>query len=195
MKLIGLTGRARAGKDTAAGFIEEWAVAIQHRTVARDAFADRLKRSAAAALGYEGDDPVGLCNAIKHDGEIVTTRGPWSISISGREFLQRYGTEAHREIFGSDFWVEQLFDNLNEAEIVVITDCRFENEARAIRERGGQVWEVKRPQHADELEGDLAQHASEAGVPVELVDRVIHNAGDLEDFRHMVRRTCELALC
>ena len=23
-----------------------------------------------------------------------------------REFLQRYGTEAHRDVFGKDFWLE-----------------------------------------------------------------------------------------
>jgi len=29
-------------------------------------------------------------------------------SITGRQALQRYGTEGHRDVFGEDFWVDAL---------------------------------------------------------------------------------------
>ena len=47
MRIIGLTGKARAGKDTVADILEE----ITEGRVDREAFADRLKLIAALALG------------------------------------------------------------------------------------------------------------------------------------------------
>ena len=114
--LIGLNGKARSGKDTSADFIEKWC-SDYSATVKREAFARRLKESAAHALGVFKDE-VDFCNKLK--GEYQRTKiqvrmatpgtGPNAVvaELTGREFLQYYGTEAHRDVFDKNFWVNAV---------------------------------------------------------------------------------------
>lgn len=205
MRVIGLTGKARAGKDTACGFIKDWGETAGF-PVERAAFADKLKVSAARALGFEGDTAqcVAFCNELKQTGMDIQIirRGPDGAELerclSGREFLQRYGTEAHRDVFDQEFWVSALLDDAlpqgpddpKFGTLLVISDVRFENEARAIRNAGGEVWEVVRDDNPDALAGGPEAHSSEAGVPEELIDRTIVNDHDLAYFEREVRLAC-----
>lgn len=207
MKIIGLTGRARAGKDTAAGIVLEWAGEHGGDFIVRQGFADLLKLSAFRALGGSPsvliEKAVQFCDELKQDGgelEVTLPTEPLSpirsYALTGREFLQDYGTEAHRDVFGSDFWVEALFDYVEANgpefgyDLLVIPDCRFDNEAAAVVARGGEVWEVTRPQHEDELKSGL-KHTSEAGVNPELVSVVINNNGTLDSLRATIHSVCE----
>lgn len=193
--LIGLHGKARSGKDTTAQFILEQAEGDSF-AARRDAFADRLKISAARALGFQGDESECLmfCNDLKVAGRIElvwdnqvfndlsenTTWEEWG--ISGREYLQYYGTEAHRQVFADDFWVDACLplDLDHSGEILVITDVRFENEAERIHELGGEVWHILRS-------GDAAfdNHASERPLPVRLIDNTLVNNRDLDHLRDL----------
>lgn len=207
MKIIGMTGRARAGKDTATGIILEWAEQNGADFTVRQGFADLLKLSAFRALGgaqsVSIEKAVQFCDELKQDGgdlEVTLPTEPLSpirsYAITGREFLQRYGTEAHREVFGADFWVNALFDYVEANgpdfgyDLLVISDCRFDNEAAAVVERGGEVWEVTRPEHADELKSGL-EHTSEAGVNSNFVSARIENNGTLDDLRSAIGSLCE----
>jgi hypothetical protein len=216
VRVIGLTGKARAGKDTACGFIKSWG--FEHDIeVERAAFADKLKVSAARALGFEGNTAqcAAFCNELKQDGYKLVLHhpnnselGPSRIGtplVSGREFLQRYGTEAHRDVFDPEFWVKALMDEIyarsnqqtpleSARSVVVISDMRFENEARAVHNAGGEVWKVHRNDLAARLQDSLDAHSSEVGVPESLIDRVIPNDHDLADFEREVRLACVEAL-
>jgi len=203
MKIIGLTGLARSGKDTACGFILEWAE--ENGIIAKRAsFAEKLKISAARSLGLPGvetpEQCVTACENLKHMGTITITGSDDSIfsfesvTISGREFLQRYGTEAHRDVFGDDFWVDALMQELRrdtETELAVITDTRFPNEAVAVRHGApwGEVWEIVRPEAG--LSEGLEAHASEAGVGGDKIDLSLDNSGDLDEFKRLVYLACE----
>ena len=190
MRIIGLNGYARSGKDTVAGFISE----IYDGEVEIVAFADLIKLSAARALKACTDpDDVGL-PAVRAWADQF--KNGWSVRIfdrignqvggmQGREFLQRYGTEAHRELFGDDFWVDQI-DWQRDCDVLVFTDVRFENEARAIKERGGKVWRIERPSSR------AGRHASEQPLDPALIDRVIINNFDLEHLRGDVEFLLEL---
>jgi hypothetical protein len=101
---------------------------------------------------------------------------PIIVDISVREFLQRYGTEAHREIFGEDVWVDMLCRQIHQQKKYVITDCRFPNECRAIKDKGGSIVVIERP--GTDVED---AHASEADIPPDLVDAVIVNDGTKSD--------------
>lgn len=208
-KLIGINGKARSGKDTLANLIGAWCGAHEF-TVAKQSFAKKLKESAAHTLGVF-EDEVAFCDKLKGDYErgfievrmATKATGPNHVvaKVTGREFLQYYGTEAHREIFGSDFWVDAIlplpkgdegvlrtpswhFSFLNDApegevrhvaQFCLITDVRFDNEAERIRDLGGEVWKVVR-------DGSGAgEHASEMELPGELVNVVIDNNGTLND--------------
>lgn len=187
-RLIGLCGVAEAGKDTVYGMIRDDAEGVG-LYVERDAFADRLKESAAAALGiFEGG--VEFCNALKESGEIT-----WDLpnlaktTITGRQYLQMYGTEAHREVFDTDFWIRAVLPDPNKEflgrapfDALVVTDVRFDNEAEAIKECGGEVWEIDRPGAGEAAKG----HASEAGISPHLVDRVVDNSKGLDELRENV---------
>jgi hypothetical protein len=205
VQLIGLAGKARAGKDTAAGFIIDWC-AVNGKTAQRVAFADPLKVSAARSLGFGGDTAqcVAFCNELKQAGMDIEIkrRGPdgseLEHSLSGREFLQFYGTEAHREVFGSEFWVEvterKLAEMAGAVDVAVITDCRFPNEATMVNRHGGEVWEIVRPTNPDALSGGLEAHSSETGLPEGAVEFQLVNAGDLTDLQNLINAACEANL-
>jgi len=59
---------------------------------------------------------------------------------------------------------------------VVVSDVRFDNEARALRVAGGQVWRVSR--EGARARGPRGSHASELGLPAELVDHEVVNPFD-----------------
>lgn len=181
--IIGLHGKARAGKDTAWGFLEEAAKKAGYQTH-HVSFARSLKASALASLGLDSTE-IGQCEVIKDEGRLILSLGDEVHQISGREFLQYYGTEAHRSIFGQNFWVDQVLppDYFDPEHVVTgITDVRFENEAERVHELGGQVWAISRPSVAKD--GD--SHASEANLPAALIDFEIVNDGSLESFQAKV---------
>jgi hypothetical protein len=106
-------------------------------------------------------------------------------SVTVREFLQRYGTEAHREVFGDSFWLDVIERRMTELATgvvpwkIVVTDVRFDNEAALIRKHGGIVVEVYRPQVVDA--GDT--HASEQTPEADLM---LWNGEDIETLRQRI---------
>lgn len=85
-----------------------------------------------------------------------------------RRFLQLLGTEWGRQMIGETFWVDVWAASLWESAVehfgdilAVADDCRFENEAAAIRAEDGIVVRIER-EGAGSATG--ASHASEGGV-------------------------------
>lgn len=187
MRVIGLTGPARAGKDTVAGIILD---AVPGAV--RQGFADKLKVSAARSLGWDGDEAscIAFCDWLKTEGRVShyeparpVPEGGIGGAISGRQFLQRYGTEAHRDVFGEDFWLDAVLpEGRDDAPLLVIPDVRFENEARRVLDVGGEVWRIERPDVKA-----VEAHVSEAGIPRPLISRTLVNDGTLEHLKRKVR--------
>lgn len=176
MKLIAFSGVARSGKDSAAR------VLIERHGFTRIAFADPM-REALYRL-----NPIVL--ASKNDGgydrlsDLVDYHGWDEVKVlypEVRQLLQRFGTEAGRDIHGEDCWVNAAFRRAEGLERIVITDVRFDNEARAVHKRGGLVVKVVRP-GVEAVNG----HVSDRGVTEHLLDRVIHNDGTLEELAYRV---------
>lgn len=149
--LIGLNGRAGAGKDTVYERLE-WLLG-KDATVERRAFADKVYELAAAGM----DTTVEWLRLMKHRDEV-------------RQYLQNIGHGA-RLVFGESFWVDQV-DLSHERRVVVITDVRYANEAQAISDAGGTVVRVIGPQAVESTEDP---HESEAPIPHALVDGAIYN--------------------
>lgn len=207
--LIGIHGTKGSGKNTVARFIAEWAQEKGMVAVDRG-FADKLKW-AMARLFYPDipmRDAIDWADRIKR--EQSTGHPGWEVKISkgyvdhvvitGRELFQHGGTEMGRDLFGTDFWVDQLlprerrgnlygwvdsFRGSGPLDIATISDLRFENEAMRVIGLGGMVWHIKRP--GREPDG----HASEVGLDDSIVNRVIHNNGDLVDLRLKVKGAME----
>lgn len=179
--IVGFCGKIGAGKDTAGAYlVDRWGFK-------RISFADKLKDSAAACFGIKPKDWEELKNAP--DARITITRdlGPTNreaytvASVSCREFLQFYGTEAHRKVFGDNFWVEQAIKEIPDWSFAhgqknyVFTDVRFSNEAEAIHELGGRVLQIYKDGGSTK---DV--HSSEVGLPEDLIDGKIANIGSLD---------------
>ena len=171
--LVGLCGLAGSGKDTVAEILSR-----QN---------DFVTISFAGPIYKAISDITGLTPRELKDRDIKEQPIPW-LGKSPRVLLQTLGTEWGREMVSDDIWIKIALRRAAQYEGsrwgVVITDVRFDNEAEAIRAAGGQVWRVERPGAG--LEGPAAGHSSEAGISEHLVDRVVWNAGDLDDLKAAV---------
>ncbi len=191
--IIGLHGKLRSGKDTACQIIAD---NYERGIVLRKAFADPLKLSAARIFKPDAtlEEALDFCNKLKEQGyvDVVVDAGEGK-HLTGRQFLQNYGTEAHRDVFGTNFWVDASlprYDDIRNSErtvfqidrdkdIVVFTDVRFPNEAERIHEWGGVVIEIYRDAHLRGVSDD--NHASEVSLPRKLINFSIPNNGTLDD--------------
>jgi hypothetical protein len=139
--LLGLAGPKNSGKDVIGSYL------VKEHGFERRSFADKLKESAAASLNVEAwqleewkNDPT-MQIAVVCFGSIV----PYNFA-SVRQFLQRYGTEAHREIFGENFWVDQVLpvEGFYAGRAIVVTDVRYRAEYDRILILGGHIIIVER---------------------------------------------------
>lgn len=125
--IIGIAGYAGHGKTTFAKALQ--AKLLEHGwpadAVQCVSFAGLLKRSAAAAIGMTERELAEMKN-LEHPYAGITVHLPGrTISLTFREYLQLYGDEAHRKIFGEDFWVHALPPMPG---IAIIDDVRYPNE-------------------------------------------------------------------
>lgn len=167
--IIGLCGLAGCGKNAVAEIL------ARRQGAEVIAFAGPIYEAVAAI--------TGLSIAELQDRERKEIPLPW-LGKSPRELLQTLGTEWGRESVHPEIWVRTAMRRASASRLAVITDCRFTNEAQAIRQAGGRVWQVRR--RASGLGGQTGRHASEAGIPDELVDLRIDNNGTLADLEAAV---------
>lgn len=133
-KLIAITGNMGAGKDA-------WGAALKKhledagKTVEHTAFANPLKEFAKKYFGWEG---------IKNDDR--RNNADDSRLIGGRTLLQGIGLMLREEV-SRDFWVKQTMNFLVEhqdSDFIIITDCRFINEAMMVSFDMGELVYVRR---------------------------------------------------
>lgn len=185
--IIGLNGRLKSGKDTTFSIIKDL-----YPHAERVSFADPLKDSAAASLNLprevmeelKNEEAIRLVFAFPNeDGydELFTRVVEWEMNI--REYLQRYGTESHRDVFGSDFWVDMALplDIDHKDKLLVVTDVRFPNEAIRVLDLGGTIWKIER-----ETVTAHSDHPSEQDLD-KWVDVFVDNSGSLYDLRENLK--------
>lgn len=177
--LIGLCGGIAAGKDTT--YLRAKELYSHDHVVERIGYADKMKESVAALFGISkefieaekrnSDTLVVLSSPIMgEEGDVYNAE----LSMTFREFLQRYGTEAHREIFNDLFWVDAAlpvsFDHSDK--IVFVTDARFESELQRIVDLGGLNIYIDNDNAGSSRE---SQHSSENSIDMSLVSYTIDN--------------------
>lgn len=170
----------RAGKDTAANYVEEWC-GIYGLSCARLAFADSGKQLIAKSLAIEGLPSV---DRFKEDGGIsVETSEGNGHHLTGRDFIINLLNGA-RDLFGDDFWTDVILPPvwLPTADVTVITDLRFPSETDRILSLGGRIYEIYRDTAEDgQSEGELLW----AGDRARIWKRLLNN-GSLDDLRTLV---------
>lgn len=120
--------------------------------------------------------------------------------MTGREMLQKIGTDCMREHLHPDTWVNALFadykrttphkyypDGVGDYPNWIITDVRFPNEAKAIKDRGGVLIRVNRPDEVM-IEEHSHLHPSETALDTyQDWDYVIENDGTIEELIEKVK--------
>lgn len=144
--IITLSGCKRSGKDTCARILRtEWE--SRGYTVAQFAFADALREVCSIVFGYTHEHFQDDLYKESFPSPIL---GP---AWTPRRALQFVGTELFRSQVDPDVWVrvgvERLRALTRTVNIVIVTDARFENELRAIKEvdERSQFLFVARPSH------------------------------------------------
>ncbi len=64
--------------------------------------------------------------------------------MTPRQMMQLIGTDCFRDVIHPNIWVTSLFVDYNENSNWFITDCRFPNEAKTIKDKGGIVIKIDR---------------------------------------------------
>ena len=170
MKIIGVAGKKRSGKDTLFEVLHSF-----DKHVYRRAFADALKEEVASILG------VSVAFMEEHKDQF-------------RLGLQWYGTDFRRKmpVIGyDDYWLramdkwihrfERQLCQTKDSAVLVIPDVRFPNEVDYIHAKGGLVVKIERPSLVS-----TDSHLSENALNDYDFDHTIRNDGDLADYRHRI---------
>jgi hypothetical protein len=141
-KLIGICGFIGSGKDTAADYL------VNIYGFRRDSFAATLKDAVSAVFGWDREMLEGRTTHAREWREQVD---PWWAerlempNLTPRLVLQLWGTEVCRKGFHNDIWIASVENKLRTSQDnIVISDCRFPNEIKAIKSAGGKVIWVQR---------------------------------------------------
>ena len=135
--IIAITGHKFSGKSTVARLLHN---ATGYEVVS---FADKLKDVCCALSGCTREDLEDY--DFKENELVPDYLRPYcgdAKKPTFRAFLQHFGSEVMRCV-NDNIWVDCTLSNCGEN--AIISDCRFPNEARAVKARGGIVIKVVRP--------------------------------------------------
>jgi len=174
--IIGISGKIGSGKDTVAHFIKQHDPSFQSK-----AFAFKLKKIVALLAGCDFDLTLSQEGKNVYIEQFDKTIG---------EMLQGIGTNALRDNFDKNVWINGLFTDLKTGSNYIITDVRFKNEADALRKKGAFLVRVNRPNNpiAENSNRDLT-HPSETDLDdYQYFDAIIENKGTLDDLEYSVKK-------
>jgi len=140
--IIGITGLIGSGKDTAANYL------ITHHKFKKESFANSLKDAVSSVFGWDRELLEGQSKYSREWREQVDAWWAQRLgmpNLTPRWVLQYWGTEVCRTGFHDDMWIASLENKLrNSKDDVVISDCRFKNEVKAIKDAGGYTIRIHR---------------------------------------------------
>ena len=194
-KLIGISGKMQAGKDTTALMIA-WLLeysqyhdfdVLTYASYSRFdipswvrysiyKFADYLKECVSAITGFPRNS---LESKFVKDQQLE-----WLNNITVRELMQKFG-EAGRDKIMPDFWIRCTLRNYSPDKLMIISDVRYQNEVKAIKDLGGIIIRINRPN------SPKSNHISEIDLDnYDDWDYVIDNSGTLEDLFNKCKDLC-----
>lgn len=169
VQIVGMSGYARSGKDTIG-------IKLADFGYVRASFADYIREALYTLNPFVSDG-----RTVKSVIDELGWEGSKTTHPEIRELLQRLGSEVGRELIDTDLWVDLTFKNLPDGAKVVVTDCRFPNEAAIVKRLGGEMWRVERPGF-----GAANAHPSETALDNWKFDRVFLNNGSVEELHDSV---------
>ncbi|AUS02958.1 P-loop containing nucleoside triphosphate hydrolase [Vibrio phage 2.275.O._10N.286.54.E11] len=141
-KVIGLTGVISSGKDTVATML------MEEHNYKQASFAEPVKDVLAAIFGWDRDLLEGKTNESRQWRTEVDEY--WS-DVLGYDFtprlaMQQIGTDIFRDHFHQNIWVKSIQKRVQTTypnDLIIFSDCRFQNEIDMVRDMGGCIIEVQ----------------------------------------------------
>mgnify|MGYP003385301673 CR=1 FL=1 len=175
LKLIGLAGPAGCGKDTVAQIL------CDTQEFRRISLADPIRQGIFTMLGIPEEH---LTDRELKELPMVELCGK-----SPRQAMQTLGTEWGRNCIDPHLWLkvaERKVEYIRRLAAtgnacingIVISDIRFPGEAKWLREQGGSVWHIRRPNNPNATK---IAHESEIPLIPEEGDSFIINDSDMDD--------------
>jgi len=179
VQIVGILGFKGSGKDTAGEYL------VREHGFIVESFANPLKDLVAAVFGWDRALLEG--NTVDSREWRETPDEWWEAKLdwfnnpgsylgrfTPRVALQLIGTDVLRQHFDDSIWIKSLESRIRKHDRVVITDCRFPNECRLIRQYNGALFRVRRG--PEPIWFDVAVHAA-----MEIPEAVAHMARDYKN--------------
>ena len=176
--IIGISGKAGSGKDTAAKMLE---VLYANPDISYEDFSNRKYKN------FADIQIVHFADILKETVQVLFGIGEWEtntqegkkttiewIGKTVRELLQGVG-QGLRDAIDPNLWIKVLFANTENWSNYIIADVRYPNEVDAIKERNGILLRI------DRKNAGAGNHSSEIALDdYKEWDVHIENNGSLE---------------
>ena len=177
--IIGISGKAGSGKDTAAKMLE---VLYANPDISYEDFANKRYKN------FADIQIVHFADSLKETAQVLFRIGEWEtntqegkkttinwIGKTVRELLQGIG-QGLRDAIDPNLWVKILFANTEGWSYYIIADVRYPNEVYAIKKRNGVLIRI------DRKGAGAGNHSSETALDnYKEWDVHIENNGSIED--------------
>lgn len=171
-KIIIISGKARAGKDTTASFLKE----IYNEKMISLQYGSYIKEYVKKISNWDGNEET-----------------------KPRELLQQLGTNIIRKEIDEKFFIKKMIDDIKVYsyffDIIVISDARFKIEIDDIRDNFSNVISIniERPNFDNGLTEEQKNHPSEIDLDdYNKFDYKLINDGNLENLKEKIERLVEV---
>lgn len=199
--IIGISGWVNSGKDTCADFL------VSQHGFKRESFASTVKDCLSVVFSWDRELLEGRSRSSRVWRETVDVWWANRLGIPNftpRWAMQHWGTDLCRKHFHDSIWVASLEARIaNTRDDVVITDVRFPNEAKVVKDNGGKLLWIKRgelpdwyyiameavngDENAIQILNSRDVHESEWSWIGSDFDYTINNDGSLDSLRQRLR--------
>ena len=184
--IIGISGKAGSGKDTAAKMLE---VLYANPDISYEDFSNRKYKN------FADIQIVHFADILKETVQVLFEIGEWEtntqegkkttiewIGKTVRELLQGVG-QGLRDAIDPNLWIKALFANTKNWSNYIIADVRYPNEVDAIKERNGVLLRINRK------DAGAGNHSSETALDnYKEWDLVIDNNSTKEDLFNILKK-------
>lgn len=199
--VILLSGKMQSGKNTFSNFLFE-SISKKHPELKliQTSFALHLKNLCKEAfkpltelLNYYVETELGM----SYYEDLLTKDENWyeKKNIITRMILQCVGTEVVRKI-DSDYWAKCVLNFIkeNDYDIVFLTDTRFENEIKIIKNEFNTYTLRIRKEELELFPNDITSHPSETALDKFQFDMIINNYDSLDKLKYIAEQMSDVIL-